>query len=443
MSPANKALAEFIGQTHFEILPAEVIHQVKRALLDTTGCILAGLATPVGQRVVALSRQFPQTDGATVPAIGHGVMPVMAAMSNGFLANALDADDGHRMSRLHNGGVLFPAALAAAQQKASDGRQFITAAVVGYEIGLRAGMAMNNTGEIYFGSAHGGAYSAAAAVGFLMNLAPQDIINAVGIAEVQAPTCQLMGWIEARQVPMIKEGMGWAASTGYTAALMAAHGITGTLTLYDRHPCAAEVDQLGSDFQILKTYFKAFPACRWTHGPIENLLKILESHPLQADDIAKIRVKAPDKASLLDTARPASPEDAQYSIPFVLGAAVVDGRVDPPQMSVARLNDPEILAVAERVEIVMDPVLQEAYPERVLTVVEIETRAGEVFSQSNELITGDWDNPMSDQALIDKFKAYATPSLGAAKTDVLLNQILELEQVSDMNHLLRPLAAVE
>ena len=72
-----------------------------------------------------------------------------------------------------------------------------------------------------------------------MGLKPVDIINALGIVEIQAPACQLMGWVNARKIPMIKEGMGWAAATGYTAALMAAHGITGTLTLYPRYTATA------------------------------------------------------------------------------------------------------------------------------------------------------------------------------------------------------------
>ena len=167
---------------------------------------------------------------------------------------------------------------------------------------------------------------------------PADIINALGIVEIQAPSCQLMGWVNARKIPMIKEGMGWAAATGYTAALMAAHGITGTLTLYDTFPLEARVDKLGSDYQILKTYFKPFASCRWTQGPIENLLKILKTHPLDPGEIVKIEVRTPDKAANLDTVYPVTPEDAQYSIPFTLGAVLVYGKVGPAEMS-ADIND--------------------------------------------------------------------------------------------------------
>ena len=165
----------------------------------------------------------------------------------------------------------------------------------------------------------------------------------------------------------------------------------------------------------------------------------MTDYSLSPDQIAKIRVKTPDKASKLDTRNPLTPEDAQYSIPFALGAAAVDGKVEPPQMSAARLNDPEILAVAARVEIVSDPLMQAAFPERVATVVEITTVSGETFSQGNDQISGDWDYPLSDQNLVDKFKAYAAPALGMKKTDALCNQIMELDHIDNINQLLKPL----
>ncbi len=443
MATANEKLIRFIETSRFEKLPKAVIHQVKRAMLDTIGCILAGLSTPLGKSVLALGRQFPFSEGVTVPGIEHRVVTNMAATANGFLANALDADDGHRMSRIHNGGILFPAVFAAGQCSSSSGREVICAAVIGYEIGLRAGMALNNSGEIYYGSAHGGTYSAAAAAGYLMELQPADIINALGIVEIQAPSCQLMGWVKARKIPMIKEGMGWSAATGYTAALMAGHGITGTLTLYETFPHLSAMNDLGLDYQILKTYFKPFASCRWTHGPIENLNKILKKHPLQPDDIAKIQVRTPDKAANLDTIYPLTPEDAQYSIPFTLGALLGYGKVGPAEMSAEVLKDSQILTAAKKVEVVADPDMQALYPQHVATRVAVTTHGGKTYVEENKKISGDWDQPMTDRELADKFTDYATPLLGPRQTDDLCNQIMALDQVSDINQLLAPLASIQ
>jgi 2-methylcitrate dehydratase PrpD len=112
-------------------------------------------------------------------------------------------------------------------------------------------------------------------------------------------------------------------------------------------------------------------------------------------------------------------------------------------MSVARLDDPKILAVAEKVIIEMDPACERAYPERVKTIVEVETRKGETFSQANELITGGREKPMSDEDLYEKFKSYVIPSLGKRKTVTLLEHIMNLEKIENMNQLLRPLGSTK
>ena len=362
----------------------------------------------------------------------------MAAMANGFLANALDADDGHRGSSMHAGGVIFPAAFAAAQQSDCSGQDFITAVVLGYEIGLRAGRALNH-GAIYYGSANGSTLGAAAAAGKLLNLNPEQMIDALGIAEIHAPTCQLMGWVEARRIPMIKEGMGWSAATGLAAALMAAQAISGTLTLFDPHMRYVGLDRLGEEYEILKRYYKPYPACRWTHAPLENFLKIKTEQQLNPDDIVRVSVKTPQKASNLNTSSPPTLEDAQYSIPFVIGAAAVDGECGLEQMTVAKLQDPQILDMAAKVSVIYDPNMEANYPELVQAVVEVETTSGSVFQQINELISGDWNRPMSDAVLTEKFLTFTATAMGEANAIQFQQQVMNLETVASMNLFLKRL----
>ena len=149
------------------------------------------------------------------------------------MANAHDADDGHRMSRLHAGGVIIPVAMAMAEDTVCDGPRFVELMVIGYELGLRAGMA-STEGETYYGSAFGSTFGAAATVAYLLGLSNEGIVQAMGISEMQAPNCMLMGWINSRRIPMVKEGMGWSAASGIMSAYMAEQGIRGTLAIFDR-----------------------------------------------------------------------------------------------------------------------------------------------------------------------------------------------------------------
>ena len=99
--------------------------------------------------------------------------------------------------------------------------------------------------ETYHGSAMGSTFGVAATAGRLMGLSSDEIVNAMGIAEMQSPNCMLMGWVQACDVPMIKEGMGWSAATGLMSAYMAQSGITGTLTIFDDADDLSELESLG------------------------------------------------------------------------------------------------------------------------------------------------------------------------------------------------------
>jgi 2-methylcitrate dehydratase PrpD len=130
--------------------------------------------------------------------------------------------------------------------------------VAGYELGHRAGI-VSQQGDIYFGSAYGSTFGAAAACARILGLAVEETLYAMGIADMHAPNCMLMGWIESRRIPMIKEGMGWSAATGLMAAHMARAGITGTLAIFEGREDVSRIDRLGHDYEIEKNYFKPFP----------------------------------------------------------------------------------------------------------------------------------------------------------------------------------------
>lgn len=436
MTPANHKISNFIHSSRYEDLPDTVVHQAKRVLLDTVGCMLAGLKTPIGKSVVELASLFPQHGGATILGAAQNISPIMAAMSNGFLANALDADDGHRASRLHAAGVIIPAAFAAVEQNDCDGRDFIEAVVVGFEIGHRAGI-ISNSGETYYGSGHGATFGAAAAAGKILNLSAEQTINALGITEIHVPNCQLMGWVNARKIPMIKEGMGWAAATGFVSAMMAAKGITGTLTIFEGNENIDRINSLGSDYEILKRYDKVYPSCRWTHSPLENLLSIIKDNDLDPLSIAGIHVKTFQAAACLDLKEPPTIEDAQYSIPFVLGAALVGGEFGPGQMNPEKLRDEKILELAEKVQISVEPELEQYYPEFVVSIVEVETKDGAVYSLTNQLITGDWNKPFSDRAMEKKFLDFVSPTLSKAAGENIIDEIKRLEQIKSIKEFLR------
>lgn len=418
----NSQLSKFIQGLRYDDLPEEIILQTKRVLLDFAGCVLAGIPTPSGRVVNELSPRFPQERGATVLGLHRNISPFIAAMGNGCLANALDVDDGHRLAVGHPGGVVIPAALAAAEIRECSGKTLIEATLIGYEIAIRTGMAVNSD-ETYFGSAHWGAFGAAAAAAKILNLESGRDIHALGITEMHAPTCQVMGWIETKKIPMIKEGMGWGAATGYLSALMAQKGMGGSLTIFNEKEDVADLASLGSEFQAMKVYFKQYSACRWAHPALDGIHRILGKHRLNPDEVKSVRVKTTRKFCFLDLRTPKSIEEAQYGIPFLIGAAIAEGSVGPEQMSETKLKDERILELAQKVHLIFDEAAEKKFPRQTTATVEVDTRQGKTLSQVVEQVKGDWDYPFSDREMEEKFIRLSKAHLKADRIEEILNLI--------------------
>jgi len=436
MKSSHEMIIEFLSNHRIDRLPAGVVHEAKRALLDTLGCIIAGLDTPLGSKLASLHDQFLQSPGATFLGIRPSVSHFFAALGNAYMANAYDADDGHRMSRVHAGGIVIPSAMAAAEMKDCSGSRFIEAIVAGYELGLRAGMA-SNLGDIYYGSAFGAAFGATAAFGWILGLAPEQIIQALGITEMHAPNSMLMGWIESRQIPMIKEGMGWAAASGVIGALMAQTGITGTLTIFNDREKAVGLDGLGWDYEIKRRYYKPQPGCRWTHAPARILMNLLAEHHLAADEVAGVEVRTFDKAAKLDNPRPATMEDAQYSIPFVLGSILAEGQFGPDQMRRDKLNSPHILKQAGKISLKVEPAFSKLYPALAKCEVVLKTGSGRMVSSDAANVQGDWDLPLSDADLKDKFVLFTRTRFNAKQLETVIRHIGSIEATSSVGEFIK------
>ncbi len=162
------------------------------------------------------------------------------------------------------------------------------------------------------------------------------------------------------------------------------------------------------------------------------MLAIIREKGLDSNDIAFIRVKTFKEAALLDSKEPQTIEDAQYSIPFVLGAALAEGSFGSQQMNEEKLRDPRILDLARRIHISIDPDLQEKFPESALAKVEVETHKGEIFIKSDEKVKGDWDMPLTDQELKEKFLSFSTVTLSAPQAHKVLRLIENIEKIDHM-----------
>lgn len=411
----TRQVLEFITGLTWRDLPPEVRHQAKRCLLDALGALIAGMETPVGALMTAFAEQHFRGDEATILVTGTRTSPVGAALANGFAANALDIDDGYRLTKGHPGAGIVPVLLAACEIADScSGEDFLGALVAGYEISIRTGLIRHATYQTYHASGSWGAVGGAASAGKLLGLAKDRVQQAMGIAEYHAPIAPMMKGIATPS--MVKDGIGWGAMVALSSTLLAKDGFTGIHPLFREAPRAEWIDGLGTRYEMLNLYFKPYAACRWAQAPIEGALKLLRQHRLNMDDIISIHVRTFAAAAELSRAHPGDTEEAQYNLAYPVAAALLDGEVGPVQVLPPRIHDSSLLELADRVTVEVCEEHERAFPAKARADVAIQTRDGRTLTSGT--VEANWEPPDSlptDDELERKFLWLVEPVLGARK----------------------------
>jgi 2-methylcitrate dehydratase PrpD len=440
--PQTWRVAEFARTVRWEDLPANVRSQAIRCVLDLCGAAVAGSRVKAARTAAAYALHAHGSGPSTIIGTGATSTPVGAALANGFAASALDIDDGYRPVKGHPGAVVFPAVLAAAEEAKSSGIEFLTALVVGYEVAMRAGRILHSLYDSYHGSGAWAPVGAAAGVARSLGCDAEQTWHALGIAEFHAAMTPEMRSVE--HPSMLKDGIGWGAMVGIASGQLAARGFTGIPALFDAgRPGAHLTESLGDEYLILDLYFKPYACCRWAQPAIEGALSATRQIGATATEVAKVRVHTFEAATHLRCASPRTTEEAQFSLPWPVACALIDGVVGPEQVTGDGLTDPARLKLAARVEIVVDAELEEAFPERALAWVEIETTEGSRARSEILSARGDAGTPLRDGELGKKFRSLTDPLLGSDRAKKLVSAVWRLPEspdLSEMTSLLPPAA---
>ena len=419
---------DFTLKTRWEDLPAAVQHQAKRCLMDALGALIAGSQTPVAEIMRRTALDQFGGDQATILVAGERVSAAGAALANGFFGNALDIDDGYRNVKGHPGACALPPVLASAELVGGcSGQDFLTALVVAYELGTRAGVIRHATYEVYHSSGSWGAIAGAAAAGRLMGLTEDQLFHAMGAAEYHAPIAPMMKGIDTPS--MGKDSIGWGCMVAVQSALMARDGFTGVRPLFDDSPDSTLVLSLGRQWEILNLYFKPYAACRWGQPAVAGALNIVRDNHLTPDQIRHIRVRTFEAATRLPNGPPRNTEEAQYSLAFPVAAALLDGEVGPRQVLPPRLHDPDLLSLLDRVSTEVAPEFEAEFPAKAPAEVVVETTTGEIYRSGR--IEALWEPPdtlPSDSELEAKFLWLTGPIIGRLKAGDLVEKIRSADQ---------------
>jgi 2-methylcitrate dehydratase PrpD len=389
---------------------------------------VAGRETNVSRIVhdFAASQMCASTGGARLMFDGRRVSVVGAAYAGASTIDAFDAHDGHRLTKGHCGVALLPTLLAFAEQaRMTDGREFIACLVMGYEIATRAGMALHATAGDYHTSGAWNALGCAAIGARILRLDESQTSHALGTAEYHGPRSQMMRCID--QPTMVKDGSGWGALAGVSAACLAADGFTGApALLIEGEAEAAFWRDLGASWEIRRQYLKPYPVCRWAQPAMDATASLIRQHRIDATNIASIAIRTFAEAVRLGTRLPRSSEEAQYAIGFPVAAITVRGTFGAAELGDEGLRDPDIKDMLTRIRLIEDASLSARFPAERWAVVEITLHTGERVTSSPTASRGDPELALTDDELRAKFRELAG-SLSAQRRARIEQSIAELD----------------
>jgi 2-methylcitrate dehydratase PrpD len=416
----------FIHALRFADLPDDVLHQARRCLLDLLGVAASGRTTDLSRIVhgFALRQMGASEGGARLLFDGRRASPAGAAFAGASTIDAFDAHDGHALTKGHAGVAILPAILAvldAGDAVAPGGvgmEDVLTALVIGYEIATRAGIALHASVSDYHTSGAWNALGCAAVTARLLGLHDDRTRHALGIAEYHGPRSQMMRCID--HPTMLKDGSGWGAFAGVSAAYLAQDGFTGAPAITLEAPGQAALwGDLGSRWYLLEQYFKPWPVCRWAQPAVEAASLLLDKHAIAPRGIARVEVETFHEAVRLGTTLPASTEAAQYALGFPLAALLVRGRLGAEEIGPGGLQDPAIAAMLRKIVLRERADLSRLFPASRQALVRIALESGAVVEAAVTGVLGDPDRPLDDGALREKFLAL-TAGLGGERSRRLL-----------------------
>jgi len=409
----SATLARFASALRFEDVPAPVVHRAEDLLLDWVGSALAGKGARPVETIDAFARRMGPAGGPSEVLISRRrTSPYFAAMVNAAASHFAEQDDVHNGSVFHPGAVVFPPALAVAQAEGRSGRELLTAAVAGYEVGIRVGEFLGLSHyKVFHTTGTAGTIAAAAATGRLLGLSADAMLDAFGSAGTQAAGLWefLRDGADSKQLHAAK-----AAADGMLAAYLAQQGFTGAKRILegaqgmaagmsrDADP-AKLTDRLGERWALAETSFKFHASCRHTHPAADALLQVVIRHDLAPGQVARVTAHVHQAAIdvLGPVVDPTTVHQAKFSMGTVLAIATTFRRAGLQEFA-ERFRDPGVVSLRERVRMAFDPEIEAAYPQRWVGKVDVETTDGRMLHGRVDEPKGDPGNTLSRAELEEK-----------------------------------------
>ena len=449
-------LADYACALQFEELSPEVVHEVKRRVIDSLGCALGAWEEEPCRIAREVASEFSAKRGSTIIGTNHKAPPDWTAFADGCAIRYFDYNDTYLSKEPAHPSDNISAALAIAESVGANGRELITAIALAYEVQCRfcdaASIRARGWDHVTYG-----AFSTALASARLMNLDPEKTRHAVNIAGVagaamrQARVGELSHW----------KGVAFATAArhGVYSALLARAGMTGPGPIFEgqmgfEKQLGVSLGNLAEEFvvpfpksehgpaaMILKTSIKYWPAEYHSQSAIEAALFLrkeiadpariksvmIESHDASVDIIGS----EPEKW------KPNTRETADHSLPYITAIALIDGDVTNKQFERERFADPHVWKFLETVNVKRNAELSAMYPDAVANIVRVDLDDGRRLTKRVDYPLGHAKNRLKDSEVEGKFFALVSPAFGEKRAREVVDLVWKLDDAKNIDGLMQ------
>jgi len=458
---AAEVFAAFASALQFDDLPDHIVVQAKLTIVDTVGVALAGAVRGEGAReVAAYAAAQGGIPAARVWSSGRPTTAVLAALVNGASARVLDFDDIVDYPQVHIAACVVPAAIAAAeaQRQPVSGKKLITALAAGAELQARLAAAIAPFLDLRSfpklqPTQMFGYFSAALTAGLLLDFSPDKLLDALGLALMQAAGTQEL---VVHSPISVGKGIysGFSAQGGVQAAMMAHYGVVARGRIWDgaagmfaahydgRYDRDALVAELGTTYYSSRRCFKMQPATLASHAFVEAALEAKHELDVAVEDIASVRlIVGPWSQAMCEPLqlrrRPQTSSAAMNNIPFCVAKALANGRIEIEDFEAEGRTQTEALVMVDRITYELDPSLGETRTLEPGTVI-LTAADGRVCRKRVDYPLGHYLRPVESTALIKKFhRNLASAGNPAIHADDFVARVWAMDHEQDVRDLIR------
>ena len=439
-------LADYVHSINYQDVPEKVVHETKKRIVDSLGCAIGAFtADPVkiSRKIAEAARD---SKGSTLFGTRKKTTPDLAAFVNGIMVRYFDYNDTYLSKEPAHPSDNIGPCFSVAESEQGTGKDLLLSIILAYEIQCRlcdaADIRHRGWDHVCYGLP-----STALAASKLMELDSEKMTQAMNLALNSHIT---MRQVRAGELSMWKGcSFANAARNGVFSALLAREGMTGPSPIFEGEmgffkqisgPFEMNIDDFGGkngSFKIAETYLKFFPAEIHSQTSIWAALEARKEIE-KPEDIVSVEIASHEAGYTIlgkdpEKWNPLTKETADHSLPYIVGMALLEGKIDNSTYSEKKFRDPKILDFLKKITVVEDKALSSVYPEAVANRVTVKLSSGKAVSKQVDYHKGHPKNPMSDQDVEEKFLRLTRKILDKNHARRILDAAWSLEKAKDLS----------